>query len=407
MRLAMFRALVVALAVPALAGAQDATSKWSPWIGCWASVSDASGPVTCVVPGESADVAEILTLTPDSVLQRSTLTADGVARAIDAEGCRGSEVARLSEDGSRVFVSGEVRCGDGPSQRTTGVMSISESGQWIDVNGVQVGEQHSIRVRRSQAAIPPRSLPEEMQRALARAARAVSASRLAAALPLTIERVVETSSVASDRVAEAWMLESSRDGSRPAPVSAAQLRTLEDAGVPNRVIDVVVALSYPQHFQVALAASGGADVATVRDAGPIGPGSAHPIHADVFDYSVWRHGRCYTYSCYAYMQDWTYWRYGLAGWGSYGGWGMYPGWGYNQPIVIVRPSPGGGGGGGGSTPPGGRAEKGEGYRRNGSGGQTASPRTAPASTTARESSAKSGGTSSGESKTRTAKPRKP
>jgi hypothetical protein len=427
MRAAMIRAALVAAALPALAAAQEPAGRWAPWVGCWAPVGDAPGtiPVTCVVPSGPADAVDLVTIVGDSVVQRSTITADGVTRPIDADGCRGSEAARFSEDGSRVFVSGEVRCGDGVIQRTSGIMSISETGQWVDVHGIQVGAQHSVRARRSKAAIMPAALPDAMRRAIAASARAVSGARLAAASPLSVARVIETAGDVSDRVTEAWLLESSRDASPFAPVDAKGLARLEAAGVPSRVIDVVVALGYPRHFQVALAEDGRGDVMPTED--ERAAGSAHPgrpLYGDVVSYSLYGHPRCYTYSCYRYYSDLGYYHYGLAGWNTYGGWGMYPGWGYNQPIIIVRPSDGGGSGGG--TPsPGGRAEKGAGYRRNGDEGGTAQPRAATQDASSRSGSQgssrgssgssgsagsgtrSSGGEAKGEAKPREAKPRKP
>src|SRR5690606_2264829 len=109
---------------------------------------------------------------------RSTMTADGVARPVTGEGCAGTETARFSDDGARVYVSGEITCGDGPAQRTSGVLSISETGEWVDVHGVIVGEQHSLRVRRSRPVRAPAALGGDERAQLTRLARATEGARV-------------------------------------------------------------------------------------------------------------------------------------------------------------------------------------------------------------------------------------
>lgn len=417
------RLLALSLLLPVgTAAAQSASSRWAAWIGCWEPASEGalSRSATCVLPGETPEAAELVMLAGDSVVQRSTIVADGRSRAVDADGCVGTELARFSEDGARVLLGGEVRCDGGPLQTTSGVIAISETGQWLDVHGIRVGDQRSLRVRRSRALADAATVPTEIRRALDARSRGDAAARVGAAMPLDLEIITETAAAVDERVAEAWLLESSRDGSAMAPVDAKALAKLDAAGVPTRVIDVVVALGYPKRFQVAMTADGAGQVSAVEAAGESRALSRRPMHHDVFGYSLYDVQRCRSYACYLYYSDSPYfYGYGLAGWNNYGGWGMYPGWGYGGPItVIVRPvNPGTGGG----TPSGGgRVVKGRGYTQSGSGGsgsgEQARPRTeslAPtggAASSHGSTSTSSGSKGSGSSSTsepRTAKPRKP
>jgi hypothetical protein len=338
----------------------------------------------------------------DSVAQRSSITADGTLRAIDVDGCVGSERARFSDDGSRVFLEGTVRCNEGAEQHTSGVISISETGQWIDVHGVRVGDQRSLRVRRSRPA-PSTVAPTAMRSRIDARALGDAGARVGAAKALTLDRVRETAVAVDERVAEAWLLESSRDGSVLTPVDARQLVQLESDGVPARVIDVLVALSYPGKFQVALTADGSGEVTRVAGAAEatMARGAMYP---DAIAYSLYGSPRCYTYSCFVYYSDAPY-MYGLAGWNSYGGWGlypgwgMYPGWGYGGGggTIIIRPSEPGGGG---SPTGGGRVVKGRGYTGGGASGAPAQPRAQPVNTagTSSTSSGSRAGSSSATTK---------
>lgn len=424
-RARLLRLLTLALFLPVgSAAAQSSASRWAAWLGCWEPASEAgiSRSATCVLPGTSAEAVELVMLSGDSVAQRSTIVADGALRTIDADGCTGTESARFSTDGARVLLTGEVRCNDGPVQRTSGVIAISESGQWLDVHGIRVGEQRSLRVRRSRAMTDLGGVPADVRATLAARARGDVAARVGAAVPLSLATVTETSAAVDERVVEAWLLESARDGAGMKPVDANGLAKLAAAGVPGRVIDVVVALGYPKKFQVALTADGAGQVSAVEGAaGGSTIANGRMMHPDVFAYSYYDMQRCRSYACYLYYSDSPYfYGYGLAGWNNYNGWGMYPGWGYGGPItVIVRPTPNPGGGGGGSPSGGGRVVKGRGYTPSGSGGTTAGepvrPRTEPAASSG--SAATSSGSSSGgaakssgtteKSEPRTAKPRKP
>jgi hypothetical protein len=398
-RTRIIQAALLALFVPvAAASTQSAPSRWAAWIGCWEPVSEgATGrSVTCVVPGDSPDAAELVILAGDSVVQRSTIIADGTTRTIDADGCTGTEVARFSDDGTRVFLDGKVGCSGGPEQATSGVISISETGQWLDVHGVRVGEQRSLRVRRSRPLSDLASVPASIRSVLVARSRGDAGARVGAAMPLTLARVEETAMAVDERVAEAWLLESSRDGSELEPVDARQLARIEAAGVPDRVIDVVIALGYPKQFQVAITADGSAELSEAQRAGGSAAGIASTrMYPDVMGYSLYGSPRCYTYSCYLYYSDSPYMS-GLAGWNNYGGWGMYPGWGYGGPItIIVRPSEPGNGGDGGAGSGGGRVVKGRGYTPSGSSGASAPARpreTAPAATTRSAGSSSSSGT---------------
>lgn len=420
-----FRVILLGVALSTAATAQAPSSRWDAWIGCWQPVNGLTSSMTCALPGESPEAVQLVTFAGDSVVQRTSITADGTKRTLEVQGCTGSEVARFSEDGSQVFVNGEVRCGDGPLQATSGLIAISETGHWLDVHVVRVGEQRDLRVRRSRSVQDLATVPAGVRAELSARVRASWAARVAAARPVSLPRVTETSGAVDERVVEAWLLESSRDGSRMEPVDARGLAQLDEAKVPGRVIDAMIALSYPERFQVALSDAGAGEVSRVSEAsaalgGGSGYGGAYgaaPMYGDFLAYSYGRQAMCLSYACYLYHAQRPYLYgfsgYGLGGWNGFGGWGMYPGWGYGPVTVVVRPTmPGEGGGGAPAS--GGRVVKGRGYTpSSGATGGTAQPRattvtpSSSGSATTRSGSSSSSGSAEKSTTTRTAKPRKP
>src|SRR5690606_14582793 len=121
---ALLAGVASASAAQAPTTSTTASAGWSAWLGCWtpagAAVDGQPALTTCVVPGDAPLSVEIVSLAGDSIAMRSTMTADGVARPVTGEGCAGTETARFSDDGARVYVSGEITCGAGPAQRTSG-----------------------------------------------------------------------------------------------------------------------------------------------------------------------------------------------------------------------------------------------------------------------------------------------
>jgi hypothetical protein len=107
------------------------------------------------------------------------------------------------------------------------------------------------------------------------------------------------------------------------------LLRLAEAGVPSEVIDVAIAVSYPDHFAV------GKTVERVQDQYEADP-YRNPYSYRwsgfgwwPFYYDPWYGYPSYRYGRYGYGS--SYYGYG---WGSYG-WGSY-GWG-GPGIVVVRP----------------------------------------------------------------------
>ena len=353
--------LLAATATAASAQAPDA--RWNDWLGCWDLVADGNvarlppaetansvaGPVrpgssrdarVCVSP--THDGAELRTMVGGQQVLSQAIIADGRDHPVDDGGCTGTQRAEWSADGLRLFTRAQVTCDTQPPRTVTGLTLMTPNGQWVDTQAVTIGETDSVRVRRfrpsgdrARAGVP------------------------AAAVRLQIEHVKEATKHVSPRAIEAALMETSARF----PLSSRVLVDLDKAGVDDRVIDLMVALSYPRSFSVR----------------PSGPGDRltpfPPLYggADFVDAS-------YEYSPFygPFYSNYYYSPYFFSPFG-YADLRYYP---YDVPGVVV--SPGDGGGGGGNLDPddyrppqNGRAVNGLGYtrvdRRGDSGGSDPSP----------------------------------
>lgn len=426
--LALLGAMAVLMAAPSPAAAQSVRvdGRWDAWLGCWEPAGTPSGAkpaLLCVVPAQGTSAVDLLTVADGKVTAREHIAADGERVADTRDACTGWRSAQWSNDGSRVYLHSQYTCDNNVKRGSTSLMAMSANGDWMDVQGVQVGRNSGVRLMMYREATDPGTLPAEVSDAIGNRAMAVAAARVAAAAPLHREDIAEASQKLDAPVVEAWL---ANRGDRMT-VDANQLVALANDGVPGSVIDVVVALSYPDKFAVNPAMAG----ATGQYADAVQPSRLNgvagsdtttsamrmcPYSAYGWDYA----GQC-AYSPYAYGMygpygyyynpyglyspygGYGYGAYGYNGYG-YGGYG-YGGYGYggwysgSRPVIVVVRNPNDN-----SNAAHGRLVKGRGYVGGGSSGGSAGSTSQRGSYGGSQSSggSSSAGSSSGSSGGRTA-----
>jgi hypothetical protein len=393
--------ILLALSATSTTAADATDPRWTALLGCWtpdvSALPEGTPPpshVICLLPG-AGDGVTIATIADGRIVSEQTVTADGSRRAVNDGGCSGFETASWSTDARRVFLESDLVCSGEIQRVSRGVLALVSSGSYVDVQSVSVeGEQATRTVR--YVAMADDAVPAVVRARLASEPMAREAARMRAAAPLDYDDVAEATRVVGSAAVEG-LLVARRAGF---DLDARDLRALADAGVEETTIDVMVALSYPDHFEVeeeqprqprSMIAGGGfgGDDRTFG----ISRGSCY----DEFGYSGWdsRYARC------GYRSYYSPFGYDTYGW-NYG----------SRPIVIVQP-------GNGEEPEKGAFVKGKGYTRKGESTGSARPRPDPATpavtrttgstgvkATSTPSTSKPANTgSSGTSTGRTAKPR--
>lgn len=382
----ILRGLILsAVFAPALAvHAQSANDPWAPFLGCWTPVEASSlgtPPITCIIPVQGTSVAaQILTVRAGATLRNSTVRADGTQVPIDDDICTGWQSASFSDNGARLYMTGETRCGDTPAVRTSGLYSILPNGDWLDVSGARTTAGEQIQVERSRI-VPWFDLPESVVEELEPLMRASGAARLAAGRSLRIDDVIDVSGRVDAGVAEVWIAEVSFDMRADAfSVNSRDLRALAAARVPARVIDMLVAVANPEHFTVAVSERGATSAEWPRAVASAGDSrSAYEstfyngmMHCGRLDYgmpfamSPWGFNGFFgfplgmnsmLFDCFGGSPLAFDARYGLFGWSRAGMYrGFFPGYGGFPITVTVGRS-----GDGAPRPTGGRVIRGRGY----------------------------------------------
>lgn len=406
-------ALVLSALVFSTASAQQSRvgPKWQAWVGCWtSSATDASiapsaaaPTVVCIVPTtQGSDAVDVVTVTDGKVASTQRIDASGIDHPVVAKGCTGVQRAEWSADERRIYLRSSSTC-DGLKSTGSAILSMTSSGEWLDVRGMSSYGSENVRIARYRDAGVPASLPADIATLLRDRGPGAEAARVAAGAAIGKTGVIEASQAADSAVVAAWLLEREQRFS----LDAKTLVELADAGVPGVVTDALVAVSNPGSFRLARAETSSDVIRTDRGT------SGRRVVATAYPYDPWTWGSLgYGYG-YGYPYGYPYgYRYGYGGYGYGYGYGTGYYGGYAPPIIIVN----------GNTPGDSRGEmvKGRGYSQPaGSSSGTAhqrpssssspppsySPSPSSGSSSAGSSSGSSSGSSGGSSEGRTAKPR--
>ena len=254
------RAFAVAfglVAAPAASFAQTTPvdPRWAPYLGCWQLLRESTAmPVAdlaavasrrarasesredvmiCVTPAPQTNaVSQQTVLNGESVLDE-VVAADGAPRTGEDGRCRSTRRAEWSTSGRQLFTRGTVSCEGQPERTITGLSLVMPGPTWVDVQMVDVRGSKSVRVRRYGATREQRRL--------------VQTPVAGSPAPLerwTIDEVKEAARHTAPEVLQAALIEV---GAK-LPLSARRLVELDEAGVPGPVVDVMVALSFPEKF---------------------------------------------------------------------------------------------------------------------------------------------------------------
>ena len=399
--------LSVAFASPA--GAQDLDDGWMAFLGCWEPTSDKTDTgLLCVRPLEGG--VELFTVVDGAVTTSDIMVANGERRTRSMEGCRGSETSEFSADGRRVFTRSEFVCGEGLPRSSTGIMSLTAPTQWLDVRSMDVDGEQVAWVQEYQLVGPEHMAEAGVEDATEGLSLAVRAARMSAARRITLTEVREAAQRIESKAVEAWV--ASR-GDR-FQVDADALIQLADDGVAESIIDVVVAVSYPETFSIGADqdawASNNSELRASRAGGPSVYGTrygfgARSFYWDPFYYGSWDYNPYNSYRGVHLMGFGNGYGFNTGGYPYSGGYnpyrGGYGGWGGRYVTVEVDRT---------TATERARVVNGRGYRRVGGSGSTASSTgsygrgASSGGSSGTGSSVGSSGSSSGSR--RTAKPRR-
>ena len=259
-------------------------ARFNSWLGCWRLEDDLAGTGArmCITPEKTGVRLQTVVGTQRGLDE--FLITDGVARPIVDSECRGTERADWSQDGLRVFRSTDVTCDKETPRTIKGVAFLAPGPAWINVQHISgTSATTNVRVQRYRRAA---------NQNLADGTKAPQPSGTASAMPTareatwSIEDVIEASGKLPADALQAALADV-RHGFN---INKNTLVKLDDAGVPDGVIDLMVALTFPKRFIVER--PGGAPVGVST-----GMGWYDPLMSPLM---MGAYGNCYTDRYYGY-----------------------------------------------------------------------------------------------------------
>jgi hypothetical protein len=179
----------------------------------------------CVAAAAEPPGVTMTTRVAGTVALEHTASADGVAREVTDSECRGTQRSEWSRDGRRLFATADLTCGD-ERRRVSGLTMLEADGTWLDVQSIAVAGRSEVRLRRY--------------------VRAPGEDRVSPpAAGWSIDAVTEASAKTSPAVLEAALVETEARFD----LNGRTLLALDDR-VPDELIDLMIALSYPERFVV-------------------------------------------------------------------------------------------------------------------------------------------------------------
>ena len=282
--------------------AVPADSPWLPWLGCWQLVEETAAPtgqpggmsrfadrvVVCLTPSAAdSGRVEVTTIADGELVLVETLLADGAQHPVEETACTGWRRSTWSGDRARLFARAELACDDQETRRVSGVGLMTNSTTWLDIQLVNSGRRGEVTVRRYRRASESTTvdagatpLPADVLD------RALAAARLVSTAELSVNDVIEAGAAVNSAVVEAMLVETRASFA----LDRSALIRLDDSGVPAEVIDLMVALSFPDEFVVerpparTAASFGGGGGGFVDPFSPYGFDRWYPYYASPFGY---------------------------------------------------------------------------------------------------------------------------
>ena len=224
-------------------------SRLLPWMGSWRLVSNKVNSseselvkdfLLTISPGSNENSITMKGYRDETPLAEEVIIVDGLRHQLTDDKCTGWYLYSWSENGKRLLLNSEPTCPGDPPRVISGMSIIDEKGDWLDIQLLRNGEQKVINIRKY------RNVDNESVTLSAIKLNRINSSRSAAGENFSINEIIELSGKVESEVLETALLEMGKSF----PINSKNLIYMADAKVPSRVIDLMVALSFPDKFIV-------------------------------------------------------------------------------------------------------------------------------------------------------------
>jgi hypothetical protein len=234
-------------------------NPWKAFLGCWTPSDEIPGDgVLCF--REAGDGVDVFRVVAGEATSTERLIADGQPRNVPNDDCAGTRAVDFSSDGRRAFTRSELACA-GETRSSSGLMAFVAPTRWIDARSIGIGGEQVALLQEYSPVSPEWFIDAGIPDPLDRDRGTVLAMRVRAAGPIGTREVQEAVSRVGADAVELWVAVQPSEFD----FNGDQIVRLVDGGVPESVIDVMVAVSYPDRFVLSLDGPAAVAPAAVAD----------------------------------------------------------------------------------------------------------------------------------------------
>lgn len=305
----------------AAAPAVQVEPKLAAWLGCWRLDDDLAGTGArmCITPEKTGVRLQTVVGTHKGIDE--VVIPDGVARPIVDADCKGTERSEFSKDGARVFRVTDITCGKEAPRTIKSVAFMAPGPSWISIQHVSgTAANTSVRVQRYRRAA---------NQNLADGSRAQQpdgqlATRTSPEVTVwSTDDIIEASAKVPVEVMQAVLTEVHQKFN----MNRKTLVELSEGGVSEPVIDLMVALTYPERFVVERRGGGSTTAGIMTGTGWFDPFLSPMLMGNFSDcYTPFGYGYRSYYSMCGSMYGYNYYGYNNYGYNNYYPNGYYGGW---------------------------------------------------------------------------------
>ena len=309
--------------------------RWLPWLGCWELLvedtlttskevpsirnemsafekrlrpNSSNHPQVCFLPDlDSPDGQgmQMITFVGPEAFLKKTLLANGIRQIFDEGNCSGWQRAEWSNDNHRLFIESRLNCNN-TVQIISGVSLMTARSTWTDIQVVESSKQRELVIRHYKPTHKYSSTADGLDVLTPDRLEAAAHARRQILTSLSLNDVIEASALIAPEAVEAALLETDTE----LEVTRDVLTHMDKAGVPENIIDLTVALAYPDYFTVERATE--ASIATSRiykpNRGNSSSGTVYPWYGSAYPGYDWAYpwyGSVYPY--YVVPFSYGYW----------------------------------------------------------------------------------------------------
>ena len=194
-----------------------------------------STPASCRIAGTTG--VQQLTIARGKVTGRRRLIANGANNSFDENGCHGTRAVEWASTGRRVYIHSNYTCDVGLAGTSSGVLAITSTGNWLEVETVHAGQGLIEHVDQWRDAGMPSSLPSEVFNSLESRRMTSTTARASAAAPLTVADVIDALHHVDSSAVRTLIVASGQQFS----LNGNEVAALFRANVPRGVLQAMVA----------------------------------------------------------------------------------------------------------------------------------------------------------------------